>query len=53
MRKGCSYGTIVVDWDRRRVVDLLPDRTAATLAGWLELFIGVDSGAIEGRPIPA
>jgi transposase len=36
MRKGCSYGTIVVDLDRRRAVDLLPDRTAATLAGWLE-----------------
>lgn len=35
MRKGFSYGTIVVDLDRRRVVDLLPDRTAATLAGWL------------------
>jgi len=36
MRKGCSYGTIVVDLDRRRVIDLLPDRTASTLAGWLE-----------------
>ena len=35
MRKGCSYGTIVVDLDRHHVVDLLPDRTAATLAGWL------------------
>ena len=35
MRKGCSYGTIVSDLDRHRVVDLLPDRTAATLAGWL------------------
>ena len=35
IRKGCSYGTIVVDLDRHHVVDLLPDRTAATLAGWL------------------
>ena len=41
MRKGCSYGTIVVVLDRHRVVDLLPDRTAATLAGWLELRTGI------------
>ena len=41
MRKGCSYGTIVVDLDRHRIVDLLPDRTAATLAGWLEQRPGI------------
>ena len=41
MRKGCSYGTIVVDLDRHRVVDLLPDRTAATLAAWLEKRSGI------------
>ena len=41
MRKGCSYGTIVVDLDRHRVVDLLPDRTAATLAGWLGQRTGI------------
>jgi len=34
-RKGQSYGTILVDQERRRVVDLLPDREAATLANWL------------------
>jgi hypothetical protein len=34
-RKGRSYGTILVDLERRQVVDLLPDRSAATLAEWL------------------
>ena len=31
-RKGRSYGTILVDLEKHRVVDLLPDRTAQTLA---------------------
>jgi hypothetical protein len=34
-RKGRSYGTIIVDLEQHRVVDLLPDRSAATLASWL------------------
>jgi hypothetical protein len=41
-RRGRSCGTIVVDLEQRRVVDLLPDRTAATLAGWLRQRPGIE-----------
>lgn len=34
-RKGCTYGTIIVDLERRKVIDLLPDREAETLTDWL------------------
>ena len=33
--KGRVYGTILVDLERRQVIDLLTDRTAETLANWL------------------
>jgi transposase len=33
-RKGANYGTIIVDLERRRVVDLLADRSAASTASW-------------------
>jgi transposase len=41
-RKGHSYGTILVDLERRRVVDLLPDRSAEGLRDWLEKHPGVE-----------
>src|SRR4051812_6429515 len=41
LRKGSTYGTIIVDLDRRRVVDLLPVRSAATLADWLRQRPGI------------
>jgi transposase len=35
LTKGRVYATILVDLERRRPLDLLPDRTAETLAAWL------------------
>lgn len=42
LRKGQTYGTILVDLESRRPVDLLPERSAATLANWLQAHPGVE-----------
>ncbi len=40
-RKGIRYGTALVDLERHRLIDLLPDRTAETLAQWLAPHDGI------------
>jgi len=59
--KGQRYGTIICDLERRRTIDLLPDREGATVANWLAKHPGVEivcrdrgsgyrEGAAKGAP---
>ncbi|NEU15182.1 ISL3 family transposase, partial [Methylobacterium sp. BTF04] len=41
IRKGQTYGTLIVDLDRRRPIDLLPDRSSTTVAEWLRRHPGI------------
>jgi transposase len=60
-KRGHHYGTIICDLEQRRIIDLLPDREAATVATWFTArssiaVIARDRGAgyiqaaTEGRP---
>ncbi len=60
-RRGVNYGTLLYDFTERKVVDLLPGRSAEFLAAWLRAHPGVKvisrdrggsyaQGAREGAP---
>ena len=36
LRKGGSYGTLLVDVETRRPVDILPNRSSDSFAAWLD-----------------
>ncbi|MBK9748663.1 MAG: transposase [Chloroflexi bacterium] len=42
LKRGRTYGTIIVNLETHRVVELLPDRTAETLAAWLRNYPSIE-----------
>ena len=42
VRRGRTYGSILVDLESHRVVDLLPDRSGRTFAAWLTTHPGAE-----------
>src|SRR5215217_8664946 len=48
-KKGSTYGTILVDLERHKVVDLIPDRSQESLVGWFESHPGAEEVEVATR----
>ena len=42
IKKGRNYGTIIIDLEWHEVIDVLPNRTAETVAKWLQAHPGIE-----------
>lgn len=49
-KKASKYGTILVDLERHKVVDLLPDRSSETLADWLRQHPNLETVSRDRSP---
>ena len=52
-RKGHHYGTILINLETRKPIDLLPDRESKTVAEWLKTHPGVEIVARDRSPLYA
>ena len=48
LRKRFSYGTVMVDLESHRIIDLIPSRETADVAKWLATFPNIEVVSRDG-----